>query len=69
VLTILWGRWTTLTLFAFAGFLYDLVLALGAHIAHQDPQGFLAAAGLVIWAGAFLTDRLGFRHAGRSWQE
>lgn len=57
VAAILYGRWRTLALFAFAGFLYDLLLALAAHIAIDDPQAFLAIAGLVVWAAAFWVDR------------
>lgn len=63
VVTILWGRFRTLVLFAFAGFLYDLLLASGSHIAQDDPQLALAALGLVLWAGAFGVDRLGWRSA------
>jgi DoxX-like family len=50
-------RWRTLTHFAFAGFLFDLLLALAGHIHTRDfPYGWLAVLGLVLWAAAFTMD-------------
>jgi hypothetical protein len=58
VVVILWRRWPTLRLFAFAGLLYDMVLALMAHIHEEDfPSGWLAVFGLVVWCGAFWVER------------
>ena len=55
---ILFRKWPTLTTFAFAGLLYDLVLALAAHIRNHDfPAGWLAVAGLVLWAAAYWVER------------
>lgn len=60
IAVILWGRSRTLSGLAFAGFLYDLLLALGAHIAEGDPDVWLAVFGLVVWGGAFWADRQRF---------
>jgi hypothetical protein len=50
-------RSTTLTHFAFAGFLFDLILALAGHIHKRDfPSGWLAVVGLFIWVAAFLVE-------------
>lgn len=58
VAAILWRRSTTLITFAFAGFLYDLVLALTAHVYENDfPNGWLAVFGLVVWCGAYRLER------------
>jgi hypothetical protein len=58
VFAILWRRSSTLVMFAFAGLLYDLLLALSAHIHENDfPYGWLAVFGLVIWCAAFWVER------------
>lgn len=43
--------------FAFAGFLYNLLLALGAHIAQQETAVILPIVGLATWTFAFIMDR------------
>lgn len=43
--------------FAFAGFLYNLLLALGAHIAQQEVAVILPIVGLGAWVFAFIMDR------------
>lgn len=53
IAVILLRRWRTLTELAFAGFLYDLLLAWGAHVAEGDPDVWLASFGLVLWAAAY----------------
>jgi hypothetical protein len=58
VAVILWRRWPTLRVFAFAGFLYDLILAVSAHIHERDfPYGWLAVFGLGLWCGAYWVER------------
>jgi DoxX-like family len=50
-------RSRTLTHFAFAGFLFDLLLALAGHIDKGDfPYGWLAVFGLVLWIAAFVME-------------
>jgi DoxX-like family len=54
VVAILWRKSKVLTHFAFAGLLYDMLLALGGHIDANDfPSGYLAVFGLVVWVVAF----------------
>lgn len=60
VVAILSRRSRTLTNLAFAGFLYDLILALFAHIAERETYGLVAAFGLVLWGFAFWADRRRF---------
>lgn len=49
IAVILLGRWRTLAGLAFAGFFYDLVLALGAHVAEGEAaRGALALFTMVI---------------------
>lgn len=70
LLAVLVPRWPTLTGLAFAGFLYDLLLAWGAHIAQSDAPNFaLASVGLVLTAGAYAAYRRRYRPgpAARSW--
>ncbi len=57
LIAILHNKSRTLKDFAFAGFLYDLLLALCAHIALQETDAFLALFGLVLWVFAFTMDR------------
>ncbi len=63
VAVILWGRWRTLSGLAFAGFFYDVVLALGAHVAEGDPDVALAAFAIVVIGAAYLVDRRRFGSA------
>jgi DoxX-like family len=50
-------RFRTLSHFAFAGFLFDLLLALAGHIHTRDfPYGWLSVLGLAFWAAAFRMD-------------
>jgi hypothetical protein len=59
VIVILKSSCRTLKDFAYAGFLYDLLLALGGHIANWwDQDIFLALFGLVLWNATFWLDRL-----------
>lgn len=60
VVAVLSRRSRTLALFAYAGFLFDMLLALTAHIAERDSGGWLAVAGLVIWGFAVREDRRRF---------
>jgi tellurite resistance protein TehA-like permease len=57
LIAIITNKSQTLKDFAFAGFLYDLLLALGGHIAHQEIKALLAVFGLVLWIFAFVMDR------------
>ncbi|WP_197076627.1 DoxX family protein [Hymenobacter terrenus] len=57
VLAILKSKSRSLKDLAFAGFLYDLLLALGAHIAVWDILVLGPVISLVVWAFAFITDR------------
>jgi DoxX-like family len=57
LVAIVTNRSQTLKDFAFAGFLYDLLLALGGHIAHQELKALLAVFGLLVWVFAFVMDR------------
>jgi hypothetical protein len=47
----------TLKDFAFAGFLFDLLLAAGAHVEIPESKVILPIGGLVVWTFAFVTDR------------
>lgn len=59
VVVILQKRWPTLRTFAFAGLLFDMILALMAHVHEGDfPSGWLAVFGIVVWGVAFATDHL-----------
>lgn len=44
--------------FAFAGFLYNLLLATGAHIAAQDLFVIAPLISLVLWVFAYVMDRI-----------
>jgi hypothetical protein len=57
LIAILSNRSQTLKDFAFAGFLYDLLLALGGHIAQREIQVLLPLLSLPIWAFAFIMNR------------
>lgn len=57
IAAILSNRSRTLKDFAFAGFLYDLLLALGGHIAQQEIKLLLPLVSLGLWAFAFTMDR------------
>jgi hypothetical protein len=70
LVAVLVPRWHTLTGLAFAGFLYDLLLAWGAHIAQRDAPNFaLASLGLVLTSGAYLAYRRRYRSRppARTW--
>jgi hypothetical protein len=56
VLAILFSRSRSLRDFAYAGFLFDLLLATGAHIAHGDGFVVVALISLAIWTFAFVTE-------------
>jgi hypothetical protein len=47
--------------FAFVGFLYHILLALGAHIALRESMVLLALFDLVVSVFAFTMDRLYYR--------
>jgi hypothetical protein len=65
VLTILLRPTPSLVLFAYAGFFFDLVLALMAHVNAGDfPYGWLAVAGLATWIIAFVAERSEMRRNG-----
>lgn len=54
LVAILWRRSRLLTGLAFAGFFYDTVLALAAHLAQQDlPRIALATTGVLATAAAY----------------
>jgi hypothetical protein len=54
VAVVLLRRPTTLKHFAYAGFLFDVLLALFAHVAEGDfPSGWLAIWGVAIWSATF----------------
>ncbi len=57
IVAIISNRSQTLKDFAFAGFLYDLLLALGGHIAQQEIKFLLPIFGLTLWGFAFYMDR------------
>jgi hypothetical protein len=48
--------------FAFAGFLYDLLLAFGGHLAQKEIDVLLPIFGIVLWIFAFVMDRKYYRH-------
>jgi hypothetical protein len=55
IVAILFRKSKVLTHFAFAGLLYDMLLALGGHIHAKDfPAGYLAVFGLIVWVFAFM---------------
>lgn len=56
VAVILAGRWRRLTTYAYAGFLFGMMLAFGAHVAHSEMKAFQAAAGLLLWGSAVSVD-------------
>ena len=58
IVAIISNKSQTLKDFAFAGFLYDLLLALGGHLAQMEIKAWLPIFGLVLWAFAFYMDRV-----------
>ncbi len=56
VLAIIFSRSRSLRDFAYAGFLYDLLLASGAHLAHGDTFLVVALISLAIWVFAYVTE-------------
>lgn len=63
---ILSNKSQTLKDFAFAGFLYDLLCALGGHIAQQEAKFLLPILGIFIWTFAFVMDRKYYGEPSRS---
>ncbi len=57
LVALLTNKSRTLKDFAFAGFLYDLLLALSAHSVLREPDVLLPLFGLVLWGFAFVMDR------------
>jgi DoxX-like family len=57
LIAILSNRSRTLKDFAYAGFLFDLLLALGAHIDKREVKVVLPIVGLAIWGCAFFMNR------------
>jgi len=57
VVAIATNKSKTLKEFAFAGFLYDLILAVMGHYYQHEAKIGLALFGLVLWVCAFLADR------------
>lgn len=53
VAVILSRRSRTLSTFAYAGMVFDLILALSAHVAHRETYGVVAASTIVLWIVAF----------------
>jgi DoxX-like family len=60
IAAIVWRRSTMLKEFAFAGFLFDLLLAGSQHLYQRDGEGVPVVVGLVLWAGAYYVDRRRF---------
>jgi DoxX-like family len=60
LIAILSNKSKTLKTFAFAGFLFDLLLALSGHLTRREAYSLVAVAGLVIWTAAFIMDRKRF---------
>jgi hypothetical protein len=57
VIAILSNKSQTLKDFAYAGFLYDLLCALGGYIAQQEIKILLPIFGIGLWIFAFVMDR------------
>jgi DoxX-like family len=57
IAAIIWNRSDTLRDFAFAGFLFDLLLAAGAHLAVPEVKAVLPIGCLGIWGFAFAVRR------------
>jgi hypothetical protein len=57
LIAVLHNKSRTLKEFAYAGFLFDILLAMCAHIVNQDPDVILAIIGLVVWVFAFIMHR------------
>lgn len=57
VIVILTSKSRRLKDFAFAGFLYDILLAIGGHLYVGELYVIVAFTGLVIWIFAFIMDR------------
>jgi hypothetical protein len=56
LIAIFYNRSRMLKHFAYAGFLYNLLLALSAHIAQWESDVLLPVIGLAIWGFAFYMD-------------
>jgi hypothetical protein len=50
----------TLTTFAYAGFLFNFLLAFGAHMAIGDGEAGGAVMALILWAGSFSMWKIGW---------
>ena len=57
LIAILYNQSRTLKEFAFAGFLFDIILAMTTHIIRQDTYLLVAIFGLVVWIFAFVMHR------------
>ncbi|MFB9995450.1 DoxX family protein [Deinococcus oregonensis] len=57
IVALLFSRSRTLKDFAFAGFLYNLLLALGGHLSQMEIDVLLPLITLGIWVFAFTMDR------------
>ncbi len=57
LIAIFWNKSRTLKDFAFAGFLFDLLLALVAHIVQMEIKWLLPVFGIALWCFAFVMNR------------
>ena len=57
IVAIVFSRSRTLKDFAFAGFLFNLLLAVGGHISQMETDVLLPLITIGIWAFAFTMDR------------
>jgi DoxX-like family len=57
VAAILWNKSKSLKQLAFAGFLYDLLLATGAHLAVPEFKVVLPIVCLALWGFAYVMDQ------------
>jgi hypothetical protein len=57
IIAIVSNRSKTLKSFAYAGFLYDLLLALGGHISQGEVKIVLPVVSIGLWASTFAMDR------------
>jgi DoxX-like family len=57
IIAIVSNRSKTLKSFAYAGFLYDLLLALGGHISQREVKIILPVVSIGLWAFTFVMDR------------
>jgi hypothetical protein len=57
IIAILKSKSQSLKDFAYAGFLFDLLCALGGHIAQQEIKLILPLVCIVLWAFTYLVDK------------